>query len=136
MIIRWLGAFDKAMSLPASLSWEMKGEVHAVAAERLISGKSMIRRTRVGLLVKNSAVIRRYRSDVWSMYTEKGLLLPTRKEGKSISRHTECICRPEYIGIVVRGRITPQAWRACRAAAKEHNLPLFVLRRKGGLKAV
>jgi len=72
MYIRWLGAFRKSGNLHESLLWEMEHCHREVAAEWLQSGHSLISHARVGLLLSNRAMIRRYRTDVWSEPTESG----------------------------------------------------------------
>lgn len=57
MIVRWLGAFRKQGSLEEAFNWELTQAPSAVAAERLINGKSAIHHAKIGLLVKNSAVL-------------------------------------------------------------------------------
>ena len=114
MIIRWLGAFGKSNSFSESLEWELsQKEKSAVAAEKLAKGKSFISHARVGLLFKNRAILRRYSSDVYSKYTDKGTLVTTRKEGVATSDHTECFVRPDYCAIVVKGAVSKQVLRAC-----------------------
>lgn len=131
MVIRWLGAFRKKGSITESLSWELsQSSVSALAAERLSKGKSAIRHAKVGLLVKNSAVLRKYRSDVWSEY-RGNKLIKTRKEGCAYSDHTECWVRPDYIAVVVKGRISDTALQACH----ETGLDVLRLTRDGSLVA-
>lgn len=115
MIIRWLGAFRKKGRLIDSLNWELSQQsVPALAAERLRKGKSAIPHAKVGLLVKNSALLRRYRSDVWSEYRGNGKLIATRKEGEAYSQHAECWVRPEYLAIVIKGKVSDTALQACQ----------------------
>jgi len=137
MIIRWLGAFRHKGSLSDSLKWELEQtDTSAVAAEKLVRGRSEIKKARVGLLVKNSAVLRRYYSDVWSKYNDKGKLVKTRREGKAYSRHAECWVSPSYIGIVVKGTISPRVLRECVKASKKYGLDMLRLTRDGRLIAM
>ena len=137
MIIRWLGAFRHKGSLSDSLKWELEqAETSALAAEKLYRGRSEIRKARVGLLVKNAAVLRRYYSDVWSKYNDKGKLVKTRHEGKAYSQHAECWVSPSYVGIVVKGTISPRAMRACVKASKQYGLDMLRLTRDGRLIAI
>ena len=116
MVIRWLGAFRKNGSLEEALKWELnQTAVSALTAERLPKGRSAIHHARVGLLVKNSAVLRRFRSDVWSAYRENGKLYATRKQGVAYSQHTECWVKPKYLAIVVKGKVSHEALQACIA---------------------
>jgi hypothetical protein len=130
MIIRWLGAFRKQGSLYSALVWEVTQTTRKhVAAERLQRGKSYIFHARVGLLIKNSAVVRRYRSDVWSEYTRTGALKKTRKEGKNWSGHTEVWARPVYIGVVLKDvrNISQSALQAVKRFTDEFEYDVFVL---------
>ncbi len=130
MIIRWLGAFRKQGTLYDALVWEVTQTTRKhVAAERLQRGKSYIFHARVGLLVKNAAVVRRYRSDVWSEYTRTGALRKTRKENTDWYAHTEVWARPVYLGVVLKDvkRISQAALRAVRKFANEFGYDVFVL---------
>ncbi len=131
MIIRWLGAFRKRGSLEEALKWELTQAPSAVAAERLIKGKSAIYHAKIGLLVKNSALLRKYRSDVWSEYNENGKLVRTRREDGAHSCHTECWVQPHYLAIVIKGKVSDQALQACRNTG----LPILRLTRDGRLVA-
>jgi len=136
VVIRWLGAFRKKADLQASLTWELtQTELSAVAAEKLVKGCSAIYHARIGLLVANRAILRRYSSDVWSTY-RNGKLVPTRKEGKAWSEHTECFVRPIYKAIVVKGKITDQALQACLTISIAYKIPFLRLTRDGKLVEV
>lgn len=136
MVVRWMGAFGKKGRLESSLGWELtQASVRALSAERLVGGRSKIRHARVGLLVKNRAILRRYRGDVWSIRRSNGVLIKTRDQDNVFGGHTECFVRPDYAGIVIKGTISAQALRACTEAAAEHNLPLLKLTRDGRLVA-
>ena len=133
MVIRWLGAFRKNGSLVESLAWELnQTTVEALAAEKLHKGRSAIHHARIGLLVANRAVLRRYHSDVWSEYKDNGKLVPTRKQGKAYSYHSECFVRPDYKAIVIKGKITEQALQACR----DTGMTILRLTRDGRLVAI
>ena len=132
MVIRWLGAFRRKGTLKEALAWELTQAPSAVAAERLIRGKSAIHHAKIGLLVKNSAILRKYRSDVWSEYRENGKLVATRREGYAHSRHTECWVQPIYLAVVVKGKVSDQALQACRNTG----LPILRLTRDGRLVAM
>lgn len=137
MIIRWLGAFRKGNSngLLDSLKWEIsQADRSAVAAEQLVRGKSQIHHAKIGLLVKNRALLRKFSGDVWSEYdpiTNK--LIKTRHEHSAYSDHTECFVRPDYCGIVVKRGARMGAIETARAFAKSHGLPLLRLTRDGRL---
>lgn len=133
MVIRWLGAFRKQGSLEDSLKWELTQAPSAVAAERLINGKSAIHHAKIGLLVKNAAILRKFRSDVWSEYRNgSGKLVKTRREGFANSKHTECWVQPVYLAIVIKGKVSDQALQACRNTG----LPMLRLTRDGRLIAL
>lgn len=131
MVIRWLGAFRKTHSLPNSLEWELTQDcVRALAAEKLDRGRSYIHHAKIGLLVKNSAILRRYRGDVWSTYRTNGKLVKNRHEKDAQSWHSECWIQPgHFIGIVIKGKVSKHAWQACSEASKKHNIPIFRLTR-------
>jgi len=134
MIVRWLGAFDYRASLRESITWELTQKVRpVVAAERLRRGKSYIHHAKVGLLVANKAVVRRFTSDVWSVY-RRGKLIPTRKQAPpQLARqndwHAECFVRPLFIALVVKGKISNSAWDAVKWAARHHRLDILRLTR-------
>ena len=133
MVIRWVGAFRKCNScgLSESLYWELaQTEKKALSAERLAKGKSAIH-AKVGLLVKNNAVIRKFRSDVWSEYRENGVLAKTRKEGEAFSSHTECFVRPDYAGVIIKGKVTEKTEAACRQISERFGIALLKLTRDG-----
>lgn len=136
MVIRWMGAFGKKGSLESSLGWELaQASVRALSAEKLVGGRSKIKHARVGLLVKNRAILRKYRGDVWSIRRSNGVLVKTRNQDHVFGGHTECFVRPDYTGIVIKGTISAQALQACVRAAEKHNLPLLKLTRDGRLVA-
>ena len=137
MIIRWIGAFGKAdTGLAGAITWELtQRDRKLLCAERLRRGRSVIRHARVGLLVKNRAVVRRYRSDVWSVPAgaDGSLLKKTRREGDAFSQHTECWVRPDYCALVVKGKVLPAAWQAVVDASRRHGIKLLYLTRDGRL---
>ena len=130
MIIRWLGAFRKTSGLYDSLVYEcFQNQRKHVAAEQLQHGVSEIKHARVGLLVKNSAVVHRYWSDVWSEYNDNGTLKKTRQQGKAWSTHREAFCRPEYLGVVLKDHkeITNTALQAVKRFCDQYDVPCFLL---------
>ena len=134
MIERWLGAFKKKQSLYNSLVYEIeqREKVH-VAAEMLQAGKSYINHAKVGLLVKNSALVRRFNGDVYSVYKKTSsrtkTLKKTRSENSAYSFHRECFVRPEYIGVVLKFKktISKTALQAIKNFSLEYNCPVFEL---------
>lgn len=135
MVIRWLGAFGKAGSLAESIAWELTQEsASALAAEKLVGGKSQIHHASVGLLVKNRAILRRYAADVWSRRRSNGKLVATRRETAfGVGKQAECFVLPDFAAIVISGKISHAALADCRTAAETHNINLLRLTREGRL---
>ncbi|MCW7076391.1 MAG: hypothetical protein OCU18_03755 [Candidatus Syntrophoarchaeum sp.] len=132
MVIRWLGAFNtnrKNRGLYSALCFEIEQSRRKhVAAERLRRGRSMIRHAKVGLLVRNSAIVKKFRSDVFSEYNRNGTLRKTRAQDVAWSGHTEVFCRPEYLGVVLKStKISQTALRAVQKFAEKYNAPVFFL---------
>ena len=136
MIVRWIGAYRNwKNSLSEAIDHELCVPIHRVrCAERLCRGRSNIR-AKVGLLVKNSAIIKRFRGDVWSEPIGNGKLKATRKQ-TFYPWHTECWVKPVYIGIVIKRHVKTQVWQTCVDACIRHNMPLFKLTKNGVLNAV
>jgi len=135
MIIRWLGAFGRLSDLSQSLDWEF-GNRRDVAAE-IVTDKSHLDWCHIGLVVKNSAARKKYRGDVWSVTTQRGVrLVPTRGEHDSGSPHQEAICRPKYAAVVVKGSISAKTWQVVREAANRHGVPVVRLCSDGELRDV
>ncbi len=135
MIVRWMGAFNKKASLGKALVWELtQTEKKALAAENLKKCGSSINHALVGLLVPQSAVLRKFRSDVWSEY-RNGTLVKTRREGDAKSQHAECWVKPHFVGIVLKSphRISPHVLKTCEVIARKYGLPIYVLTRDGRL---
>lgn len=136
MIVRWLGCFaGKEYTLSQQLRHELS-EVSphkALCAERLQKeyefAPQVPSRAKIGLLVKNRAVVRRFRSDVYSVRNTSGCLKRTR-EHSEYSTHTEVWVLPAYCGIIVR-----KSWKSLphndqetiREAALKYSLPIYVL---------
>ncbi len=132
MIIRWLGAFrGTGQSLSDSLVWELSQKERQVAAEIIQKFEGSQIPSKVGLLVKSQAVVRRYFSDVWSEVSEDGRLTKTRRQEDVSSPHREAFCLPDYAAIVIKKGVSKQAIDACM----EHkgSLPILLLTKKGKL---
>jgi len=129
MIIRWLGAYRKNRELYSALCFEIEqSQRKHVAAERLQHGQSFIKHAKIGLLVKNSAVVRKYKNDVFSEYCKNGTLKKTRRPDQAGTEHTEVFCRPEYLGVVLKStKISQSALRAVERFCTEYSCPLFFL---------
>ena len=135
MIIRWLEAYGGyGNDFFRMLRHEFGEQTKAVCAEKLTKGKSGLpERVRVGLLFKNSAVVRRFKEDVFSVRNEQGYLRKTRKGCGGFGTHTELWVRPgrnNVCGIVVRDKwasISPERQKEIRKAAEMYYLPVFIL---------
>ncbi len=132
MIIRWLGAFGKNGSLQDSIQFELNRDSE-VAAE-LLKNKSLISHARIGLLVKNSAVVKKFDGDCWSV-REDGGLVKSRNPKTARSQHKEVWAKPNYIGLVVKSRITKSAFKEIKYIASIYNLDLFKFK-SGDLKKI
>jgi len=128
MVIRWLGAFGKNASLFESLSFELE-RTDEVAAEKLQSGVSFIVHARVGLLVKKKAIVKEFNGDCWSV-RENGRLVKTRNPRHASSEHLEVWAKPQYLGVVVKGRISKSTFKDLRSFCQRNDFKLFLL--KGG----
>ena len=131
MLIRWLGAFrGKGWKYSLSEVFEYELSCSKIkAAEDAVKGKSHIHQARIGLLVNKRAIVRKYQTDVWSEYDVHGNLRPSRGEYKTSSIHKECFVKPDYIGVVIKGRgeIKQEHLDACFALG----LPVYRLFRNG-----
>ena len=130
MIIRWLGAFGKSGSLAESIQYEInRAATDEVAAEYITSGVSQIHHARVGLLVSNRALLKKYNGDCWSVL-ENGKLVKTRNPKHAGSSHLEAWVNPIYKAIVIKDRISKQAMTEVKHLASINDLPILIL--KGG----
>ena len=130
MIIRWLGAFAKTGTLAESIQYECNREVtDEVAAEYVNKGISQIAHAKVGLLIANKALIKKYNGDCWSVL-EDGKLVKTRNPKHAGSTHKEAWANPVYTAVVIKDRISKQAMMEVKHLASINNLPVLTL--KGG----
>ena len=144
MVIRWLGAFTYSSDLQGSLKYELRSDHQKGSlrcAERLIDGAPRIyEHIRIGMLVRNAGVVRKFKHDVMSHSNEDGWMAACRHEHKELGhQHTECWVRPDYIGIVLRAGGAPvskQSLRILRDASKKFGVPIFKLCRDGKLVKV
>ncbi|RLE45637.1 hypothetical protein DRJ25_05350 [Candidatus Woesearchaeota archaeon] len=132
MVVRWLGAFRKNREnrgLYSALCFEIESDHRKhVAAERLQRGRSFIKHAKVGLLIKNSAVVKKYAKDVFSEYNKNGTLKRTRHQDDAWSDHSEVFCRPEYLGVVLKStKISQTALQAVQKFAEKYDAPVFYL---------
>jgi len=135
LIIRWLGAFGiTSNTLAESLKWEFTQSVcTGLCAEHVKKGnKSLIPCSRVGLLTTNSAILRKYKGDVYSYY-KKGVLVKSRSERAANSLHNEVWVKPNWVGIVVKNKISKTAWQAVKNTSCLYEVPVFILTKKGKL---
>ena len=143
MIIRWMGAFGYNIDLVQAIEHELSlvNSSCIKCAESIKKGtpSEMRSHVQVGLLVRGSAVVRRFKSDVYSIRLKNGKLGKTRYEGDAYSTHTEVWVRPDYTGIVLRAGGFPLSREVIREIfliTDKYNIPLFKLSRKGELDEV
>ena len=126
MLIRWLGAFAKGGTLAESLHYERnRATTDEVAAEYVRKGVSEIQHAKVGLLVSNKALVKKFNGDCFSV-KEDGKLVKTRNPKNAGSQHIEAWVNPVYLGVVLKGEISKLAFQTIINAG----LPVFIL--KGG----
>ena len=135
--IRWLGAFSQGSNFSSSLKWELEENNREVAAEWFDYGYHFdgIHSKLVGLLVEKGAIVRRYNGDVWSV-AEGERLVATRSSTES-TQHSECFCKPQYRGIVIRrhlDQLRPEIRRVIVQMAKKHNLAIYIFTHKREFK--
>lgn len=148
MIIRWLQCYGGgAWSLTDVLDHEL-GDLRtngtkAVCAEKLrrdADGKLVVgvpEHVKVGLLCKNSEVVRRFKEDVYSVRNSSGYLRKTRKDCGGMGTHSELWVHPSsFMGIVVKGRwkaLSPEKREAVKAASLKYGMPIFIFCSSGQL---
>lgn len=127
-IVRWIGAFGRGDSLEASLSFEIaRSSAHEVCAEDTKNGSYIS--AKIGLLVKQTAVIRRFHGDVWSVTDEKtGRLVKTRNP---VSTHSELWVNPIFTAIVVKNGVSDSNLKIARDFADAHGLKFLGITKKG-----
>ena len=142
MLIRWLGAFGKGSDLKSSLEWELtQTDNKTLSAERLqrkSNGgyRSWIYHARIGLVVANKAVLRHFKSDVFTV--RKGQALrPTRNDLGKVTPgyHTEYLVKPEYKAILIKSHISETARQAIKEISRRFNLPILYLTKGGTIAA-
>lgn len=138
LFVRWLGAFRAhGGNLNDSLVYEMNRQ-DEVAAEIIDNSGSNIHHARVGLLVDEAAVIKKFNGDCWSEYDSNGRLYKTcnpRRNNNATWR--EAWVAPKYTGIVVKGKDLPKRiTRTIVWASKEYGLPIYRLTKRGELREV
>lgn len=137
MHIRWLGAFrrpDSVTTLGDSLAWELGAMSPApVCAETIVKGVSYVYGARVGLLVKNRAIIRRFKGDVWSE-VDGSTIRATRTQSCADSDHREAWVRQDYAAIVITTRhgLLPstRAMEYISEASDKYGIEVLVLNNK------
>lgn len=133
MIVRWLGAFrGHEYTLFESLKFEAtRPTSDEVAAEKFAGNSHIGDAAPVGLLIKNSAILKQFSGDCFSLYNENGSLYKTRNPRKAGSEHKEVFANALYTAIVVCGdglhRLTQQDKKSIKLASKVFNLPVFKL---------
>ena len=132
MIIRWLGAFGKSGDLQNSLDFESTRQLsNEVAAEPISGNQGHITHARIGLLVANSAIIKLFNGDCFSVKTENGQLKKTRNPRESLC-DSEAWVHPVYLGIVIKGGLRTFK-PAIKKIIKNSGLKIFKLTTKGEL---
>ena len=124
-VVRWLGAFGRGESIHAALLWELtQTERCELAAEPCLPNESGIR-SRVGLLVKRSAVVKRFNGDCWSIV--EGASLKKTRNPRCSPWHREVWVRPEYTAIVCKDwhTLSSQVRRTVAWFARAHRLPVL-----------
>lgn len=129
MIVRWLGAFRRNGSLLEAFHFEFNRNSE-VSAELLQSGESHILHAKVGLLIKNSALVKAFNGDCYSEYTSEGTLVKNRNPKHTGSTHKEVWANPEYSGIIVKESVSPKIYATLKEVSAQYNVPIFQL--KGG----
>jgi hypothetical protein len=138
IIIRWLGAFGKKGTLQESLNFELSGKSDKleIAAEPLVNYTSNIDHVKVGLLVKNSYMVKYFNGDCWSVYNEENKLYKKRNPKQS-NLHRECWIKYSnancFKGIVYKKGITCKALKTLRFTSNRVKLPLYELSKGTGL---
>ena len=128
--IRWLGAFRKgSASLLDSLIWELTQNERSEVAAEAIKQQSLIEQSRVGLLVKRSAIKKVFTGDCWSEYQGK-TLVKNRNPKIASGLHKEIWCTPEYVGIVVKewDHLKKQVRQPVRYIADRFKLQIYELK--------
>lgn len=131
MFVRWLGSFRKgSSSLAESISFEISRKTES-ACERF-RNKSQVRGARVGLLCDPEYIVKNFTGDCWSEYSKDGSLKKCRNPRHANSSHKESWVRPGcFRGIVLKvplDNLKKSVQEDIRAAAKQHNLPVYVLK--------
>lgn len=132
MIIRWMAAFaGEDFSLEEMLTHEFERSTVEVAAEHFHHGDrsySSTIRKKVGLLGKSTALVRKFKSDVYSSAAPSGKLYRTREDGVGYTTHTECWLKPRcWAGIVIRGKLSREDLVIVCKAALYYGMPLYRL---------
>ena len=133
MFVRWLGAFRKgSSSLAESISFEISRKTES-ACERF-RNKSQVRGARVGLLCDPEYVVKNFTGDCWSEYRKDGSLKKERnpRHAGAQSLHKESWVKPGcFRGIVLKvplDNLKKNVQEDIRAATKQHNLPVYLLK--------
>lgn len=123
MVVRWLGAFRKRGTLHESLAHELNRDPsEKVAADPRYRNKR-VNHARVGLIVHNRAIRRKFNGDVWSEYFN-GTLNRTRAPQEVPESHGEAWVHPVYVAIAVNGKISKKSWKTVQWFSETYNLPI------------
>ena len=123
--VRWIGAFGKGSTLSDSLNFEIYTCDRDVACEICKGYTSRISHAKIGLLLDNCAIIKKFNGDCWSK-NNNGMLYMTRNP-KYASRHLEAWARPNYKGIVVKSvrKVSTEAFRQILAFVEETGIKVY-----------
>lgn len=133
MFVRWLGAFRHGTSsLAESIDFELARSSESACEQ--FKNKSQVYRAKVGLLCRPDGIIKSFSGDCWSEYSKDGSLKKTRnpRHAGPKSLHKESWVKPGYFsGIVIKvplNNLKRNVQEDIRAAAKQHNLPVYILK--------
>jgi len=128
-----MGAFrKKSSSLHSSLQFELSQATKEVACEYIKNGVSEIAHANVGLMVKNTAIVKKFNGDCWSVRNSQGLLEKTRNPRHSGSLHAEAWAKPHYVAIVLKKYqcLKKSTIKTVVFWAKEKKMPILELKRE------
>jgi len=132
-VVRWLGAFKKESNLYSSLKWELEQkERFELAAEPLVNGISAIHHSKIGLLVKRTAILKVFKGDCFSVKVgDTGKLKKTRNPRSAYSEHREAWVKPYYVGIVIQGwgYLRPHVKKTLLWFAETYSLKILILKK-------
>ena len=147
LYIRWLGAFRKDRNIPKgeafsnSLEYEFFQRTREAACEKIKQDAiAQVYGAVIGIAFNKKAILRNFKSDVWSEISESGKIYPTRNDLASESIHSEsflrCLQEGDIKGIVIRRgegwniKMSFDIWQVLKAFVIKNNIKLFLLEEK------